>query len=84
MRSLYARGTVLLPLGAWLPSICTHFLIHPTVCLLYPSLSRVHVCLCAHVPSCSCSTVGAIMMTPLLTKVLAGQLVPVDAAVSGP
>ena len=37
-----------------------------------------------HVPTCSCSTVGAIMMTPLLTKVLAGQLVPVDAAVSGP
>ncbi|KAI3986341.1 hypothetical protein MKX01_002186 [Papaver californicum] len=28
----------------------------------------------------TCSTVGAIMMTPLLTKVLAGQLVPVDAA----
>lgn len=28
----------------------------------------------------TCSTVGAIIMTPLLTKVLAGQLVPVDAA----
>eukprot|EP00249_Psilotum_nudum_P007718 c20774_g1_i1 orf=381-1643(-) len=28
----------------------------------------------------SCSTIGAIFMTPLLTKVLAGQLVPVDAA----
>lgn len=33
---------------------------------------------------CSCSTVGAIVMTPLLTKLLAGQLVPVDAAVSFP
>lgn len=31
---------------------------------------------------CRCSTVGAIIMTPLLTKLLAGQLVPVDAAVS--
>lgn len=31
---------------------------------------------------CSCSTIGAIIMTPLLTKLLAGQLVPVDAAVS--
>lgn len=29
-----------------------------------------------------CSTIGAIVMTPLLTKLLAGQLVPVDAAVS--
>lgn len=29
-----------------------------------------------------CSTIGAIIMTPLLTKLLAGQLVPVDAAVS--
>ncbi|XP_060213721.1 sodium/pyruvate cotransporter BASS2, chloroplastic [Lycium barbarum] len=28
----------------------------------------------------TCSTVGAILMTPLLTKLLAGQLVPVDAA----
>ncbi|KAL5065002.1 hypothetical protein RYX36_026739 [Vicia faba] len=28
----------------------------------------------------TCSTVGAIIMTPLLTKLLAGQLVPVDAA----
>lgn len=28
----------------------------------------------------TCSTVGAIVMTPLLTKLLAGQLVPVDAA----
>eukprot|EP00250_Pteridium_aquilinum_P005683 c15739_g1_i1 orf=471-1700(-) len=28
----------------------------------------------------TCSTIGAIIMTPLLTKVLAGQLVPVDAA----
>lgn len=28
-----------------------------------------------------CSTIGAIIMTPLLTKLLAGQLVPVDAAV---
>eukprot|EP00897_Mesotaenium_endlicherianum_P010678 jgi/Mesen1/9639/ME000067S09030 len=27
----------------------------------------------------TCSTVGAIIMTPLLTKLLAGQLVPVDA-----
>ncbi len=27
------------------------------------------------------STVGAIFMTPLLTKMLAGALVPVDAAV---
>lgn len=27
----------------------------------------------------TCSTVGAIVMTPLLTKLLAGQLVPVDA-----
>ncbi|XP_002974205.2 sodium/pyruvate cotransporter BASS2, chloroplastic [Selaginella moellendorffii] len=27
----------------------------------------------------TCSTIGAILMTPLLTKVLAGQLVPVDA-----
>eukprot|EP01018_Ginkgo_biloba_P004116 Gb_41103 [translate_table: standard] len=27
-----------------------------------------------------CSTIGAIIMTPLLTKLLAGQLVPVDAA----
>ena len=31
--------------------------------------------------SFSCSTIGAIIMTPLLTKLLAGQLVPVDAAV---
>ena len=31
---------------------------------------------------CRCSTIGAIIMTPLLTKLLAGQLVPVDAAVS--
>jgi len=29
-----------------------------------------------------CSTIGAIIMTPLLTKLLAGQLVPVDAVVS--
>ncbi|CAH8376176.1 unnamed protein product [Eruca vesicaria subsp. sativa] len=29
---------------------------------------------------CRCSTIGAIIMTPLLTKLLAGQLVPVDAA----
>ncbi|XP_020577987.1 probable sodium/metabolite cotransporter BASS2, chloroplastic isoform X1 [Phalaenopsis equestris] len=29
----------------------------------------------------TCSNIGAIVMTPLLTKVLAGQLVPVDAAV---
>ncbi|KAH0457689.1 hypothetical protein IEQ34_013004 [Dendrobium chrysotoxum] len=29
----------------------------------------------------TCSTIGAIVMTPLLTKFLAGQLVPVDAAV---
>ncbi|KAF7152520.1 hypothetical protein RHSIM_Rhsim01G0089900 [Rhododendron simsii] len=29
----------------------------------------------------TCSTIGAIIMTPLLTKLLAGQLVPVDAAV---
>lgn len=28
----------------------------------------------------TCSTIGAILMTPLLTKILAGQLVPVDAA----
>ncbi|KGN65391.1 sodium/pyruvate cotransporter BASS2, chloroplastic [Cucumis sativus] len=28
----------------------------------------------------TCSTIGAIIMTPLLTKILAGQLVPVDAA----
>lgn len=28
----------------------------------------------------TCSTMGAIIMTPLLTKVLAGQLVPVDSA----
>ncbi|KAH9297936.1 hypothetical protein KI387_029618, partial [Taxus chinensis] len=28
----------------------------------------------------TCSTIGAIVMTPLLTKILAGQLVPVDAA----
>ncbi|KAF3441960.1 hypothetical protein FNV43_RR15876 [Rhamnella rubrinervis] len=28
----------------------------------------------------TCSTVGAIIMTPLLTKILAGQIVPVDAA----
>uniref|UniRef100_M4CLK0 Uncharacterized protein n=2 Tax=Brassica campestris TaxID=3711 RepID=M4CLK0_BRACM len=28
----------------------------------------------------TCSTIGAIIMTPLLTKLLAGQLVPVDAA----
>ncbi|KAK9101852.1 hypothetical protein Sjap_019106 [Stephania japonica] len=28
----------------------------------------------------TCSTVGAIVMTPMLTKILAGQLVPVDAA----
>ncbi|XP_020577989.1 probable sodium/metabolite cotransporter BASS2, chloroplastic isoform X3 [Phalaenopsis equestris] len=28
----------------------------------------------------TCSNIGAIVMTPLLTKVLAGQLVPVDAA----
>ncbi|KAL6615674.1 hypothetical protein ACP70R_037944 [Stipagrostis hirtigluma subsp. patula] len=27
----------------------------------------------------TCSTIGAIVMTPLLTKLLAGQLVPVDA-----
>nr|AMN87051.1 hypothetical protein [Paspalum vaginatum] len=27
----------------------------------------------------TCSTIGAIVMTPLLTKILAGQLVPVDA-----
>lgn len=31
---------------------------------------------------CRCSTIGAIVMTPLLTKLLAGQLVPVDAVVS--
>lgn len=31
---------------------------------------------------CRCSTIGAIIMTPLLTKLLAGQLVPVDAVVS--
>lgn len=31
---------------------------------------------------CRCSTIGAIIMTPLLTKLLAGQLVPIDAAVS--
>ncbi|GMP60024.1 hypothetical protein CsSME_00023058 [Camellia sinensis var. sinensis] len=30
----------------------------------------------------TCSTIGAIVMTPLLTKLLAGQLVPVDAVVS--
>ncbi|XP_022755085.1 sodium/pyruvate cotransporter BASS2, chloroplastic-like isoform X3 [Durio zibethinus] len=30
----------------------------------------------------TCSTIGAIVMTPLLTKLLAGQLVPVDAASS--
>ncbi|KAL5975644.1 putative sodium/metabolite cotransporter bass2, chloroplastic [Asimina triloba] len=29
----------------------------------------------------TCSTIGAIIMTPLLTKMLAGQLVPVDAAI---
>ncbi|KAM4133057.1 hypothetical protein ACJW30_01G299500 [Castanea mollissima] len=29
----------------------------------------------------TCSTIGAIIMTPLLTKLLAGQLVPVDAVV---
>ncbi|XP_022751697.1 sodium/pyruvate cotransporter BASS2, chloroplastic-like [Durio zibethinus] len=29
----------------------------------------------------TCSTIGAIVMTPLLTKLLAGQLVPVDAAI---
>ncbi|CAL9117482.1 unnamed protein product [Musa textilis] len=28
----------------------------------------------------TCSTIGAIVMTPLLTKLLAGQLVPVEAA----
>lgn len=28
----------------------------------------------------TCSTIGAIIMTPLLTKLLAGQIVPVDAA----
>ncbi|KAL8552626.1 hypothetical protein ACS0TY_001353 [Phlomoides rotata] len=28
----------------------------------------------------TCSTIGAIVMTPLLTKLLAGQLVPVDSA----
>ncbi|XP_051114973.1 sodium/pyruvate cotransporter BASS2, chloroplastic-like [Andrographis paniculata] len=28
----------------------------------------------------TCSTIGAIVMTPLLTKLLAGQIVPVDAA----
>ncbi|XP_073147738.1 sodium/pyruvate cotransporter BASS2, chloroplastic-like [Henckelia pumila] len=28
----------------------------------------------------TCSTIGAIVMTPLLTQLLAGQLVPVDAA----
>lgn len=33
-------------------------------------------------PFYRCSTIGAIIMTPLLTKLLAGQLVPVDAAVS--
>lgn len=32
-------------------------------------------------PFFRCSTIGAIIMTPLLTKLLAGQLVPVDAAV---
>ncbi|KAI7740131.1 hypothetical protein M8C21_005272, partial [Ambrosia artemisiifolia] len=31
-----------------------------------------------------CSTIGAIIMTPLLTKLLAGQLVPVDAAHDDP
>ncbi|KAG6493098.1 hypothetical protein ZIOFF_048074 [Zingiber officinale] len=31
-------------------------------------------------PVMCCSTIGAIVMTPLLTKLLAGQLVPVDAA----
>lgn len=31
---------------------------------------------------CRCSTIGAIIMTPLLTKLLAGQLVPVDGVVS--
>ncbi|KAJ9688540.1 hypothetical protein PVL29_014277 [Vitis rotundifolia] len=30
----------------------------------------------------TCSTIGAIIMTPLLTKLLAGQIVPVDAASS--
>lgn len=35
-----------------------------------------------YLPFYRCSTVGAIIMTPLLTKLLAGQLVPVDAAVS--
>ncbi|XP_042486236.1 sodium/pyruvate cotransporter BASS2, chloroplastic-like isoform X3 [Macadamia integrifolia] len=29
----------------------------------------------------TCSTISAIVMTPLLTKLLAGQLVPVDAAI---
>ncbi|URE12751.1 Sodium Bile acid symporter family [Musa troglodytarum] len=32
------------------------------------------------IPVLSCSTIGAIVMTPLLTKLLAGQLVPVEAA----
>ncbi|THG19299.1 hypothetical protein TEA_028498 [Camellia sinensis var. sinensis] len=31
----------------------------------------------------TCSTIGAIVMTPLLTKLLAGQLVPVDAVQFG-
>ncbi|XP_042486240.1 sodium/pyruvate cotransporter BASS2, chloroplastic-like isoform X5 [Macadamia integrifolia] len=31
----------------------------------------------------TCSTISAIVMTPLLTKLLAGQLVPVDAAFMG-
>ena len=30
----------------------------------------------------TCSTLGAIFMTPLLTKILAGTLVPVNAKVS--
>lgn len=42
------------------------------------SINRKKMFICFH----RCSTVGAIIMTPLLTKLLAGQLVPVDAAVS--
>lgn len=42
----------------------------------------IHVTISISMDHCRCSTIGAIVMTPLLTKLLAGQLVPVDAAVS--
>lgn len=46
------------------------------------SFDGIHVVISTSMDHFRCSTIGAIVMTPLLTKLLAGQLVPVDAAVS--